>query len=98
MLTHVRLALLRGVCQLPAYVAHKKGFFAREEIDSQVTISPTAWLIPEQLSSGAADFAVIPWTRVAATERGEAPLKVLCGSGVDEAAIVVRAGITVDEV
>lgn len=94
----IRLSLLRGVCQLPAYVAHARGFFHDEGIGSTVSISPTAWMIPEQLAGGAVDFAVIPWTRVAASEKGEAPLKVLCGSGYEEAAIVVRTGIAVEDV
>jgi ABC-type nitrate/sulfonate/bicarbonate transport system substrate-binding protein len=94
----VHISLLRGICQLPAYVAHAKGFFAQANIESTVSISPTAWLIPEQLCSGVADFAVIPWTRVAAAEKGEAPLKVLCGSGFEEAAIVVRKGLAPDKV
>ena len=94
----IRFSLLRGVCQLPAYVAHARGFFHDEGIESTVSISPTAWMIPEQLAGGAADFAVIPWTRVAASEKGEAPLKVLCGSGHEEAAIVVRTGIAVEDV
>jgi ABC-type nitrate/sulfonate/bicarbonate transport system substrate-binding protein len=94
----IRIALLRGICQLPAYVAHEKGFFRRLGLDSTVSVSPTAWMIPDQLSSGAVDFAVIPWTRVAASERGEAPLKVLCGSGCEEAAMVVRHGFDVEDV
>jgi len=94
----VRFALLRGVCQTPAYVAHKQGFFAEENLESSVGISPTAWMVPEQLLSGSVDFAVIPWTRVAAAEKGEAPLKLLCGSGIEEAAIVVRNGLDVSEV
>jgi ABC-type nitrate/sulfonate/bicarbonate transport system substrate-binding protein len=36
---------------------------------------------------------VIPWTRVAAAEKNEAPLKLLCGSGCEEAALVVRKGL-----
>src|SRR5436853_4979581 len=55
-------------------------------------------LIPEQLCSGTADFAVMPWTRVATAEKNQAPLKAVCGSGFEEAAIVVRAGLTLDEV
>ena len=98
MLDRIHLALLRGVCQLPAYVAHTRGFLADAEIESRITISPTAWLIPDQLASGEADFAVIPWTRVAAAEEGEAPLKVLCGSGIEEAAIVIRKGMEPGEV
>jgi NitT/TauT family transport system substrate-binding protein len=90
---HVRFSLLRGVCQTPAYVAHARGFLEAEGLTSSVSVSPTAWLIPEQLLSGSCDFAVIPWTRVAAAEKGEAPLKVLCGSGHEEAAIVVRNGL-----
>ncbi len=95
---HIRLSLLRGICQLPAYVAHTRGFFADVGLSSEVAIAPTAWLIPEQLATGAVDFAVIPWTRVAAAEKGEAPLKVLCGSGIEEAAIVVRKGMTIEKV
>ncbi|HEV7735374.1 MAG TPA: ABC transporter substrate-binding protein [Candidatus Binatia bacterium] len=97
-MTTVRFALLRGVCQLPAYVLHARGLLAARGIETRVEITPTAWLIPEQLGSGAADFGVLPWTRVAAAERGEAPLKVLCGSGYEEAAIVVRTGIEIDAV
>lgn len=94
----IRLALLRGVCQLPAYVGHARGFFSEEGLNSRVAISPSAWLIPEQLCSGTADFAVIPWTRVAAAEKNEASLKVICGSGIEEAAIVVRAGLKPEQV
>ena len=88
-----RFALLRGVCQTPAYVAHARGFFRDEGVESSVHVSPTAWMIPEQLLNGSCEFAVIPWTRVAAAEQGEAPLKLLCGSGHEEAAIVVRQGL-----
>lgn len=93
-----RFALLRGVCQTPAYVAHAKGFFKDEGVESSIQISPTAWLIPEQLLNGTQHFAVIPWTRVAAAEKGEAPLKLLCGSGHEEAAIVVRNGLDPSDV
>lgn len=92
-LKSARFALLRGVCQTPAYVAHARGLFANEGVESSIQISPTAWMIPEQLLDGGVDFAVIPWTRVAAAEAGEAPLKLLCGSGIEEAAIVVRQGL-----
>jgi ABC-type nitrate/sulfonate/bicarbonate transport system substrate-binding protein len=94
----IYVSLLRGICQLPAYVAHANGFFSKEGIAAHISISPSAWLIPEQLCSGAADFAVIPWTRVAAAEKNEAPLKVVCGSGFEEAAIVVRAGLALEDV
>ena len=97
-MTTIHFSLLRGVCQLPAYVAHARGFFSDQGIKSEISIAPTAWQIPEQLSSGRADFAVIPWTRVAALEEGDVPLKVICGSGCEEAAIVVRAGLTIEEV
>src|SRR5437773_4619290 len=94
----IHLSLLRGICQLPAYVVHSNGFFLEQGLAAHITISPSAWLIPEQLSSGTANFAVIPWTRVAAAEKNEAPLKVVCGSGFEEAAIVVRAGLALEEV
>jgi hypothetical protein len=61
----IHLSLLRGICQLPAYVARTKEFFLEQGLITHVTISPSAWLIPEQLCSGTANFAVIPWTRVA---------------------------------
>lgn len=94
----IRFALLRGVCQTPAYVAHEKGFLADVGVEASLYVTPTAWLIPEQLASGATDFAVLPWTRVAAAEAGEAPLKVLCGSGCEEAVVVVRKGLTIADV
>lgn len=89
----IHLSLLRGVCQTPAYIAHNHGFFADEGVESTVSVAPTAWQIPEQLGSGFSQFAVIPWTRVAASEEGDAPLKLLCGSGHEEAAIVVKKGL-----
>src|ERR1041385_6671099 len=97
-MTEIRLAVLRGICQLPAYLAHSCGFFSEQGLVSKISISPSAWLIPDQLCSGAADFAVIPWTRVAAAGKNEAPLKVVSGSGFEEAAIVVRAGLALEKV
>jgi len=97
-MTKIRLALLRGICQTPAYVAHAKGYFAEEGLDVEISVSPTAWLIPDELLSRKSHFGVIPWTRVAAAERLEAPLRVICGSGCEEAALVVRAGLETGEV
>ena len=90
-----RLALLRGVCQTPAYVAHERGFFADEGVDAEIEIAATAWLVPQRLEAGDAQFAVMPWTRVAAA--GGA-LVLLAGSGHEEAAIVVRAGLEESDV
>jgi ABC-type nitrate/sulfonate/bicarbonate transport system substrate-binding protein len=89
----LRVSVLRGVCQTPAYVAHERGLFAAEGLESELTVAPTAWQVPELLSRGACHLAVIPWTRIAAAEEGDAPLRVICGSGVEEAAVVVRAGL-----
>jgi len=97
-LTPIRFALLRGVCQLPAYVAHETGCFARAGLDARLTIAPTAWMVPEQLSTGAIDFAVIPWTRIAAAEPGEVALRALCGSGHEEAVLVIRKGLAPEDV
>ena len=92
----VNFCLLRGVCQTPAYVAFAKGFFAEEDLDVRLHMAPTAWLIPDQILADEVQFAVIPWTRVAAAAahaEGKAPLKLLCGSGYEEAALVVRGGL-----
>lgn len=92
----IRLSLLRGVCQTPAYVAHEKGFFEDEGLSSAIEIAPTAWMAPSRLAAGESDFALIPWTRAAAST--DPRLVVVCGSGHEEAAIVVRAGLDPAEV
>lgn len=91
----VTIALLRGVCQTPAYAAHEQGFFRDEGLDSEIEIAATAWLVPERLSRGDCQFAVIPWTRVAAAGGS---LVALSGSGLEEAAIVVRQGLAENDV
>ena len=90
-------ALLRGVCQLPAYVAHAKGFLRDVDIDAELSIAPTAWTVPQRLVDGEVHFAVIPWTRVAA-DNSRNRLTLISGSGFEEAAMVVRNGMTVDQV
>src|SRR5687768_10067198 len=94
----VVLSLLRGICQLPAYVAKGKNFFTDEGVDVQIETQPTAWMVPERLRSGAVDFAVIPWTRVAAASARGDELVLVCGSGYEEAAVVVRRGLKLDQV
>lgn len=47
---------------------------------------------------GDVEFAVIPWTRVAAADVKGEPLRLVCGSGFEEAAIVVRRGLRPDQV
>jgi NitT/TauT family transport system substrate-binding protein len=94
----VHVSLLRGICQLPAYVAKAKGFFAEEGLDVEIEIQPTAWMVPERLRSGAVQFAVIPWTRVAAASARGEELMLICGSGYEEAAVVVRNGLRLDQV
>ena len=94
----IRFSLLRGICQIPAYVAHERGFFQENDIDSELNVEPTAWMVPTKLVKGDSHFAVIPWTRVAAGEQNETPMRVLCGSGHEEAAIVVRNGIEIQNV
>lgn len=89
----VRFTVLRGICQTPAYVAHELGMFRDAGLQSSLAVAATAWQAPAQLASGACEFAVMPWTRVACAERDEAPLVVCCGSGIEEAAIVVRSGL-----
>lgn len=91
-------SLLRGVCQTPAYVAKDCGFFADEGIEAVLDIAPTAWVVPQRLVSGEIDFAVIPWTRVAAAKSRDEDLVALCGSGCEEAALVVRPGMDLADV
>jgi ABC-type nitrate/sulfonate/bicarbonate transport system substrate-binding protein len=91
-------ALLRGVCQLPAYVAHTKGFLRDVDIDAELSIAPTAWTVPERLLRGDVQFAVIPWTRVAADTSQGNRLTLVSGSGIEEAAMVVRRGMTPEQI
>ncbi|HZN36199.1 MAG TPA: ABC transporter substrate-binding protein [Pirellulaceae bacterium] len=94
----IAIAVLRGVCQLPAYVAKETGLFEAEGIAARLEVLPTAWVVPERLLRGEFQFAVMPWTRVAtASSRGE-DLVLVCGSGYEEAAIVVRQGLALDDV
>jgi NitT/TauT family transport system substrate-binding protein len=94
----VNMALLRGVCQTPAYAAAECGFFRNRDLDVRIQVASTAWLIPGQLADGSADFAVIPWTRVAAANSRDEDLVLICGSGCEEAALVLRAGVSLDDV
>ena len=94
----VVFALLRGVCQLPAYVAHAKGFLNDVGIDAELSIAPTAWTVPQRLVDGEVHFAVIPWTRVAADTSKDNRLILISGSGIEEAAMVVRNGVEIEQV
>jgi ABC-type nitrate/sulfonate/bicarbonate transport system substrate-binding protein len=83
---------------MPAYVACERGYFREQGIDVQTAVEATAWLVPERLLRGQVEFAVIPWTRVAAANASGEPLVLICGSGCEEAAIVVRRGLAVKDV
>ena len=98
MMDKIVFALLRGVCQMPAYVAYAKGYLRDVDIDAELSIAPTAWTVPQRLVDGEVQFAVIPWTRVAADKSKANRLTLICGSGFEEAAMVVRNGMTVEEV
>lgn len=93
----LRFALLRGVCQTPAYVMRQQGMLEKRGHQMTCSIAPTAWMVPERLASGDFEFAVIPWTRIAAAPPEE-DSKVICGSGCEEAALVVRTGLSEDDV
>jgi ABC-type nitrate/sulfonate/bicarbonate transport system substrate-binding protein len=88
----IKLALLRGICQTPAYAAYEQGFFGAEGLDVEIEVAATAWLVPQKLTTGECQFAVMPWTRVAAAPGH--PFVLLAGSGYEEAAMVMRLGIT----
>jgi NitT/TauT family transport system substrate-binding protein len=94
----VTFSLLRGVCQTPAYIAQRRGLFADVGIDAHIDIAPTAWVVPSRLAAGEIDFAVLPWTRVATAKSHDEDLVLLCGSGCEEAALVVRPGIDLADV
>jgi ABC-type nitrate/sulfonate/bicarbonate transport system substrate-binding protein len=94
----VSISLLRGVCQTPAYVAKDRGLFTQEGVDARVEIAPTAWVVPRRLSDGDIDFAVLPWTRVATAKAHDEDLVVLAGGGYEEAALVLRHGVELEDV
>jgi len=94
----VRISLLRGVCQTPAYVAEDRGLFAAAGLEARIDIAPTAWVVPQRMVAGALDFAVLPWTRVAAAAAEGEDLIAVCGSGCEEVALVVRPGLALSEV
>lgn len=94
----LKMSLLRGVCQIPAYVAHDKGFFEEAGLGVDLDIVATAWQIPDRLTRRVCDFAVLPWTRVVLEAARGRSLVLVCGSGREEAAIVVRNGIRVGDV
>ena len=98
MMNSIRIALLRGVCQTPAYVAYELGYFREEGLDVRLEIQPTAWVVPSRLARQEIQFAVIPWTRVAAAQSHGEDLVLVCGSGCEEAALVVRQGMTLADV
>ena len=78
-MTRIQLSLLRGICQIPAYVAFKKGFFEDNGLDVHIEIVPTAWLVPNKLAAMETQFAMIPWTRSAVSQESDNPLVVLAG-------------------
>ncbi|MEO2031077.1 MAG: ABC transporter substrate-binding protein [Planctomycetaceae bacterium] len=94
----IRLSLLRGICQMPAYIAFERGFLKEAGIDADVEIAPTAWMVPQRMGSGDVQFAVIPWTRVVSSCDAGLPLRVICGSGIEEAAIVLQPGVEPEQV
>jgi NitT/TauT family transport system substrate-binding protein len=91
-------SLLRGVCQTPAYVAKDRGLFAAAGVDARIDVAPTAWVVPKRLAAGEIDFAVLPWTRVATAKAQGEDLVAICGSGIEEAAFVVRNGVELEEI
>ena len=97
-MTPVTFSLLRGVCQTPAYVAKDLGFFAEVGVDAKIDVAPTAWVVPQRLAAGTLDFAVIPWTRVAAAASLGEDLVAICGSGHEEVALVLRPDVELGDV
>jgi len=97
-MTAVTFSLLRGVCQTPAYVAKDLGFFAEAGVDARIDVAPTAWVVPQRLAARTLDFAVLPWTRVAAAASLGEELVAVCGSGHEEVALVLRPDVELEDV
>jgi len=86
----IKIGLIRGICQMPGYVAYEKGFFKDQGLDVSCSVDPTAWILADKLISGDISFGIVPWTRVvSARDRGD-DLIVISGSGYEETATVVR--------
>lgn len=83
---------------MPAYAALELGFFRDRGLDVRARVASTAWLVPDQMARRDVQFAVMPWTRVAAAGARDQGLVAICGSGCEEAALVVRAGASPGEV
>lgn len=86
----IKIGLIRGICQMPGYVAYEKGFFKGQGLDVSCSVDPTAWVLADKLISGDISFGIVPWTRVvSARDRGD-KLVIIAGSGYEETATVVR--------
>ncbi len=87
---YIKIGLIRGICQMPGYVAYDKGFFKEQGLNVSCSVDPTAWVLADKLISGDISFGIVPWTRVvSARDRGD-KLVVVAGSGYEETATVVR--------
>ncbi|MDI6902684.1 MAG: ABC transporter substrate-binding protein [Methanocellales archaeon] len=95
-MSKINIGLIRGICQMPAYIAYERGFFKELGLDVSYSIDPTAWLLPNKLISGEISFGILPWTRtVSARDKGD-NLVVIAGSGYEEPATVVRRDAKID--
>ncbi|MDI6889274.1 MAG: ABC transporter substrate-binding protein [Methanocellales archaeon] len=92
----INIGLIRGVCQMPAYIAYEKGFFKELGLDVSYSIDPTAWLLPAKLISGEISFGILPWTRTVSARDNRDNLVVIAGSGYEEPATVVRRGAEIN--
>ncbi|OKY77999.1 MAG: ABC-type nitrate/sulfonate/bicarbonate transport system periplasmic component [Candidatus Methanohalarchaeum thermophilum] len=93
----IKLGLIRGVCQLPAYVAMEKDLFEEKGLDVEYDLDPTAWLLPDKLVSGQLDFTIMPWTRtVKSREQGKETV-IVSGSGYEETAVVANKKSDINE-
>jgi len=96
--TSLKFSVLRGICQLPAYVAKEAGFFSRLGLNVELAVEPAARIVPARLLHREVDFAIIPWTRVALASSQGQPLKVVCGGGIEEPALVIQKGLELSKV
>ncbi len=93
----IGVGVIRGVCQMPTYIAYEKGFFKEQNLNISLTVEPTAWMLPNKLISGEISFAVMPWTRVVSGRANGDPMVVIAGSGYEEPVTVVRNDANVND-
>lgn len=75
-LTTVRVIAFPGAPNLPTFAAIEQGFFAREALDVQLSITPSSIFQAEQVAAGAFDIVFTAFDNVVAYGEGQGAAKV----------------------